>query len=102
MTKTSNDRIIDAQTAYDRTYNEIQSDFSDVIPIMDLIEKAIKRKQFYCHYSGEFNNYTEDKLNALGFTVNHIAGSISQREPDYWIISWDNPKQINGKYKVNI
>ena len=64
-----NQKIISAQEAIKLTNKEIQNDDSDLFPIMDNIEKATKRKEYYCHYTGVLKEYTKDKLKGLGYKV---------------------------------
>lgn len=82
-------QIISAQEAIDLTNKEIQTDDSDLIPIMDVIHNAIKRKEYYCHFSGIIREYTKDKLKKLGYKVEFCRGGDDQREPDYYKISWE-------------
>jgi hypothetical protein len=82
-------QIISAQEAIDLTNKEIQTDDSDLLPIMDVIRNAIKRKEYYCHFSGIIREYTKDKLKKLGYKVEYCKGGGDQREPDYYKISWE-------------
>lgn len=82
-------QIISAQEAIDLTNKEIQTDDSDLLPIMDVIHNAIKRKEYYCNFSGILRDYTKDKLKRLGYKVEFFKGSGSQLEPDYYKISWE-------------
>lgn len=82
-------QIISAQEAIDLTNKEIQTDDSDLFPIMENIQKAIKRKEYYCHFTGILKEYTKDKLKKLGYKVEYYKGGGSQLEPDYYKISWE-------------
>ena len=82
--------IISAKEAAELTKKEIISDDSDLLPIMDVIRNAIKRKEYYCHFSGGYiKDYTKDKLKRLGYKIEFCRGSGNQREPDYYKISWE-------------
>lgn len=81
-------QIISAQEAIDLTNKEIQTDDSDLFPIMENIQKAIKRKEYYCHISGFVEEYTLNKLRKLGYKIQFFKGGDCQREPDYYKISW--------------
>lgn len=81
--------IISAKEAAALTKKEITTDDSDLLPIMDVIHNAIKRKEYHCHFSGILRDYTKDKLKRLGYKVVFYKGSSDQREPDYYEISWE-------------
>lgn len=81
--------IISAKEAAALTKKEITTDDSDLLPIMDVIHNAIKRKEYYCHFSGIIRDYTKDKLKRLGYKVEFCKGGGSQLEPDYYKISWE-------------
>lgn len=81
-------QIISAKEAIDLTNKEIQNDDSDLIPIMEKIKEAIKKKDFHCYYNRDIKEYTKDKLKTLGYSVEHCKGGGVQREPDYYKISW--------------
>lgn len=82
-------KIISREEAVELTKKEIQGDDSDLFPIMENIQKAIKRKEFYCHFTGIMKEYTKEKLKRLGYHVEFFNGGGNQREPDYYKISWD-------------
>lgn len=82
-------RIISAREAAELTAEEIANDNSDLIPIMDVIRNAIKRKEYYCHFSGIIRDYTKKKIEDLGYKVEFYKGGGDQREPDYYKISWE-------------
>lgn len=81
--------IISAKEAAELTAEEIANDNSDLLPIMDVIRNAIKRKEYYCHFSGIIRDYTKVKLNDLGYKIEFCKGGGNQREPDYYKISWN-------------
>lgn len=80
--------IISAKEASELTNKEIANDNSDLLPIMDIIRRAIKRKEYYCHFSGIIKDYTKDKLLRLGYEVEYNNGGENAREPSYYKISW--------------
>ena len=82
------DRVISAKEAAELTRQKIADDNSDLFPIMDSIRKAIEKKDYHCYYSGVLEDYTKQKLNNLGYKVEYCKGGGSQREPDYYKISW--------------
>lgn len=81
--------IISAKEANELTSSEIQKDASDLMPIMERIKAAIKKKDYHCYYSKVINDYTKKKLNDLGYKVEYCKGGGSQFEPDFYKISWD-------------
>ena len=82
--------ILSAAEANELTDKQIQKDDSDLFPIMEIIHKAISRKEYYCHYTGILKDYTKEKLHKLGYKLEHFAGGGNQREPDYYKISWEH------------
>lgn len=81
--------IISAKSANEAVKKMIEKDNSDLDAIMDAIQKAIARKEFYCHYSGVMKDYTLEKLKKLGYKTEYFNGGNSQREPSYYKISWE-------------
>jgi len=84
-----NQSILSAKEANELTDKQIQKDNSDLFPIMEVIHKAISRKEYYCHYTGIMKDYTIEKLHKLGYKLEHFNGGGNQREPDYYKISWE-------------
>lgn len=88
MNMSNNTQILSAEEARQETNKEIQNDDSDLLPIMELVKKSIKRKEFYCNYTGILKDYTKEKLQGLGYKLQYMKGGGDQREPDYYVISW--------------
>ncbi len=80
--------IISATEATQLTNKEIANDNSDLLPIMDNIRSAIKRKEYYCYFTAIIKDYTRDKLVHLGYKIEYNEGSGDVREPSYYKISW--------------
>ena len=78
--------IISAEEARKMVEKEIENDNACLKPIMELISKAIKRKDKYC-YINEAPSYVIEKLRKLGYSVGDMI-SGNQREPDCRKISW--------------
>lgn len=84
-----NQSILSAKEANELTDKQIQKDNSDLFPIMEVIHKAISRKEYYCHYTGIMKDYTKEKLHKLGYKLEYFTGGGNQREPGYHKISWE-------------
>mgnify|MGYP007056200961 CR=1 FL=1 len=82
-------KIISADRAKKLTDEEIKKDISDLLPIMSNIEAAIKRKEHYITVNGILKDYTKQKLIDLGYKIEFSNGGSTQRDPDYYIISWN-------------
>lgn len=84
----NNTSILSAEEAHELTNKQIEKDNTDLLPIMETIHNAIKRKEYYCHFSGVLRDYTKKKLIELGYKVEFYNGGGNQREPDYYKIIW--------------
>lgn len=86
-TKNKKSFIISAEEARKMLEKEIEKDEACLEPIMELISKAIKRKDNYC-YINDKPEYVLSKLRKLGYTVSDLMKGDSCREPDCRKISW--------------
>lgn len=60
--------IFSASKARKMLENEMEKDNECLIPIMELIKKAIKRKETFCYIKNE-KEYVLNKLRKLGYKV---------------------------------
>jgi len=84
-----NTEIISATKARELTIESIENDDKCLIPIMNKIKEAIKKKQYYCYIAGSTSEYVIDKLHTLGYKTKFIQGDFRDpRETDVYEITW--------------
>lgn len=79
--------IFSASEAHEMLENEIKNDNSCLIPIMDVIKKAIKRKENSCYIKDE-KEYVLNKLRELGYKVGEVIPGDRPFDSSNRKISW--------------
>jgi len=79
--------IFSASEARKMLENEIKKDNSCLIPIMERIQKAIKRKEDCCYINDE-KEYVLDKLRELGYKVSEVIPGDRPFDISNRKISW--------------
>lgn len=86
-TGTPGTAIISAAEARKLLDKEIEEDNSCLLPIMERIQLAIKRKENHCYINNE-KEHVLNKLAKLGYTISDIIKGDRPSDPDSRKISW--------------
>ena len=86
-TGTTSATIISASEARKLLDKEIEEDNSCLLPIMERIQLAIKRKENHCYINNE-KEHVLNKLAKLGYTISDVIKGDRPFDPDSRQISW--------------
>ena len=81
-------KVFSANKAREMLKDEIENDNICLIPIMDRIQRAIKRKENCCYINSNEKEYVLNKLRELGYTVSDIIKGDRYFDNDTRKISW--------------
>lgn len=80
-------KIFSANEAREMLENEIKEDNKCLLPIMERIQKAIKRKENCCYINNE-KEYVLNKLRELGYKVSELIPGDRPFDSSNRKISW--------------